>query len=137
MRVNIPKPILVAVALLLAAHGTGLWQMTLLSRTLDVPLWMPYSILALIYSLLAALFAMLLRGKRWARTAYTVLWVFGLFSVVGHITDLSVVGWLIAAARATALALLYVPASNSWYAGSSPNNSFKPTAQSLRDRSAA
>ncbi|MCI4569505.1 hypothetical protein [Lysobacter sp. CFH 32150] len=126
MHVNIPKPVLLSVALLLATHGAGLWQMILLSRTLSVPLWLPYSTLAAVYLLLAALLVMIMRGKRWARSAYTVVGILGLLSVLGHIADLSTSGWLVAAAKVVALVLLYVPASNSWFAGSSPNNSFKP-----------
>ena len=126
MRVNIPKPVLLSVALLLATHGVGLWQMILLSRTLGVPLWMPYSTLAVVYFLLAALLAMIMRGKRWARSTYAVVGILGLLSVLGHIADLSALGWLVAAAKVLALVLLYVPASSSWFVGSSPNNSFKP-----------
>jgi len=126
MRVNIPKLVLFSVALLLAAHAAGLWQMILLSRTLGVPLWMPYSTLAVVYSLLIVLLVMILRGKRWARMVYTVLGVLSLLSVVGHVSDLSATGWLVAMAKVVALVLLYVPASNSWFTGSSPNNSFKP-----------
>jgi hypothetical protein len=100
--------------------------MILLSRTLGVPLWMPYSTLVFVYLLLAFLLVMILRGKRWARAVYTVIGVLSLLSAVGHVADLSAVGWLVAASRAVALVLLYVTASNSWFAGSSPNNSFKP-----------
>ena len=123
MRINTPKPVLLSVALLLAAHATGLWQMILLSRTLDVPLWMPYSTLAAIYLLLAALLAMILSGKRWARATYTVLGIFSLLSALNLIADLSAVGWLAAAAKASALVLLYVPISNSWFIDKSSNNS--------------
>ncbi len=126
MRVHCPKPIIFSVALLLVVHAAGLWQMILLSRTLGVSLWMPYSTLALVYSLLAVLLVMILRGKRLARAVYTVLGVLSLLSVVSHITDLNVAGWLVAAAKTLALVLLYIPTSNSWFAGGSPNNSFKP-----------
>jgi hypothetical protein len=126
MRVNIPKPVLFSVALLLGTHAIGLWQMVLLTRTLGVPLWMPYSTLAFLYSLLVALFAMILLGKRWARTTYTALGVLILFSGLGHAAELSVLGWLVAAGRVVAVVLLYVPASDSWFTGSSPNTSFKP-----------
>lgn len=122
MHVNIPKPVLLSIALLLAAHGAGLWQMILLSRTLGVSLWMPYSTLAVVYLLLAVLLVMILRGKRWARSVYTVLGILSLLSVVDHAADLSASGWLVAAAKVVALVLLYVTASNSWFAGSSPNN---------------
>src|SRR4051794_34768959 len=103
MHVNIPKPVLLSVALLLATHATGLRQMILLSRTLGVPLWMPYSTLAFVYTLLVALLVMILRGKRWARSAYTVLGLLSLLSVLGHIADLSEAGWLVAAAKVVAL----------------------------------
>jgi len=126
MRVHIPKPVLFSVVLLLAAHAAGLWQMILLSRTSGVPLWMPYSTLAVVYSLLMALLVMMLRGKRWARAVYTVLGVLSLLSAVGHVADLSAAGLLVAMAKVVALVLLYVPASNSSFAGSRPNNSFKP-----------
>jgi hypothetical protein len=127
MRVNIPKPILFSTALLLAAHAAGLWQMIFLSRTLGVPLWMPYGTLAFVYSLLMVLLVMVLRGKPWARALYTVLGALSLLSAVGHNADLSATGWLAATAKVVALVLLYVPVSNSWFARSSPNNSLKPT----------
>ena len=126
MRVNVPKPVLLSVTLMLVIHGVGLRQLILLSRTLGVPLWMPYSTLVVAYLLLAALFVMILRGKHWARSAYTVVGVVGVVSALGHITALSAPGWLVAAAKVLALVLLYVPASSLWFAGSSPNNSFKP-----------
>ncbi len=99
--------------------------MILLSRTLGVPLWMPYSTLGFVYSLVMVLIIMILRGKRWARLFYTVFGVLGIFSVFGHLADISAAGWLAVATKALAVALLYAPASNSWFAGSSPNNSFK------------
>ncbi len=126
MRVNIPKPVIVSVALLFGAHAIGLWQMILLSRTLGVPLWMPYSTLAVMYSLSTVLLVLILRGKRWARATYTVVGVLGFLSAAGHIADLSVAGWLVTAGKAVALVLLYIPVSNLWFAGSNPNNSFKP-----------
>jgi hypothetical protein len=126
MRVDIPKPVLFSVALLFATHAVGLWQMVLLSRTLGVPLWMPYSTLTVVYLFLVVLLAMMLRGKHWARFVYTVLGVIGLLSVLGQIAGLSAAGWLVVAGKAMALVLLYVPASNSWFEGSRPNNSFKP-----------
>ena len=126
MRINIPKPVVVSITLLVAAHAAGLWQMILLSRTLGVPLWIPYSTLVFVYSLLLAVLVFILRGKRWARAAYTILGVLSLLSAVGNVADLSAAGWLVAATKVVGLALLYVPASNLWFAGSSPNNSFKP-----------
>lgn len=125
MRINIPKSVLLSVAILLTTHVAGLWQMILLSRILGVPLWMPYSALAVFYLLLVALLVLILRGKYWARAVYTVLGIFSFLSVLGHIADLSAVGWLVQAAKFVALTLLYVPTSNSWFTDRSPNNSFK------------
>lgn len=127
MRISIPKPVVLSVGLLLATHAVGLWQMISLSRTLGVALWMPYGMLALVYSLLVALLAMILLGKFWARATYTVLGVLGLLSIFGHIVDLDATGWLAGGAKVAALVLLYVPASNSWFMGASPDSSFKPT----------
>ena len=119
MRVNIPRPVLISAALLLTTHVVGLWQMILLARTLSVPLWMPYSTLAVIYPLLIALLAMMLRGKRWARFIYTVLGVISLLAAFEHVAGLSAAGWLVVSAKVVALVLLHIPASNLWFEGSS------------------
>jgi hypothetical protein len=119
MRIEIPKPILFSCALLLAAHAVGFWQMVLLSRTLGVPLWMPYSTLAVVYSLLLVLLMMILRGKNWARITYTVIGAFGLLTLVGHADEIDTLGWLASTAKLAALALLFVPTSNSWFDGNS------------------
>ncbi|RYE02060.1 MAG: hypothetical protein EOP50_00940 [Sphingobacteriales bacterium] len=127
MLAKIPKIVLLSVAMLLAAHAAGLLEMVQLSRTLDVSIWMPYSALALVYSLLAALLTLILLGKRLARAVYTFLAVISLLSAVIHFADLSAEGLLVATAKLVAVVLLYVPASNRWFNRGSPNNSFKPT----------
>ena len=53
MDVRIAKPVLLSVTLLLAVHGIGLWEMIQLARALGVSIWMPYSVLAIVYGLLA------------------------------------------------------------------------------------
>ena len=127
MRINVPKPVLLSVVLLSGAHAVGLWEMILLSGTLGVPLWMPYSTLGVVYTLLVSLLAAILYGKNWARFIYTALAVLGFLAVPSHIADISSTGWLALAAKAAALVCLYLPVANSWFAGSRPNNSFKVT----------
>ena len=117
MNARIPVTVLLSVVLLIATHAWGLWQMVLLSNTLSVALWMPYSTLAVIYSFLAGLFVMILRGKRWARTAYTVLAVVGVFAALPHVRDLGALGFLAALARIVAIVLLYVSVSERWFDG--------------------
>ena len=126
MRVNIPKAICLSVALLFVVNAIGLREMVLLSRILGVPLWMPYSTLAFLYSLLALLLVMILLGKRWARTTYTILAIINLLSLAGHVTDISLLGWMVATAKGAAIWMLYVAGSEPWFNRSSPNNSFKP-----------
>ena len=115
MRTKIPRTILLSATLLLAAHAVGLWQMVLLSRTLGVPLWMPYSILVVVYSLLAGLFVMILRGKRWARNTYSFIAVLAVLSALAHAQDLGAAGFALVAAKVVAVVLLYVSASERWF----------------------
>ena len=124
---KLPKSILIAVLLLVATHASGLWEMIAISHTLGVPLWMPYVMLAICYSFIALLLVMILRGKRWARTTYTVLAVFGFLSTLTHATGISTLGLAVLAMKILALVLLYVSASNQWFNRDGPNNSFKPT----------
>lgn len=126
MRINVPKSVVCATTLLLATHAAGLWEMILLSRTLGVPLWMPYSVLAFVYSLVLFLLLLLLRGKSWARVVCTVFGILNLLSASQHIAALGVAGWLVATAKAIALMLLYAPASNAWFAGYRLGDSSKP-----------
>ena len=123
MDAKIPRTVLLAATLLLTAHAVGLWQMVLFSSTLGVSRWMPYSALAVAYSLLAALFVLILRGKRWARSAYTLIAVLAFVSAIGHARDLSALGFVLASAKVVALVLLYVSASERWF---SRDNSLKP-----------
>ncbi|WP_131721635.1 hypothetical protein [Xanthomonas sp. NCPPB 1128] len=87
-----------------------------LSGTLDVPLWLPYSALAVLYPLVIFLIVMMMRGSPLARSIYTVVGLLGLVSTASSANHLDMVGWLIVAAKLSAMALLYVPASNSWFA---------------------
>ena len=89
--------------------------MIAISRTLGVPLWMPYITLAICYSLLALLLAMILRGKRWARTTYTALALLGLLTTLSHATVISTLGLVLVAVKILAIVLLYVSASNQWF----------------------
>jgi len=113
MRVEIPTPVLISAALLTAVHAVGLWQMVLLSRTTDVPLWMPYSTLAVLYSLLAVALTMVLLGKRWARTIFAILAAFAVLSALGRLAGMA--GFLTAAVKVLAVVLLYVPTSDAWF----------------------
>ncbi|WP_371180726.1 hypothetical protein [Xanthomonas sacchari] len=118
MRPDRPKAVSVSVALLVATHMIGLAQMIGLSGTLDVPLWLPYSALAVLYSLLIFLIVMLMRGSQLARTTYTVVGLLGLVSTASSANHLGM-GWLIVAAKLTALTLLYIPSSDAWFAARS------------------
>jgi hypothetical protein len=115
MNAKIPRVVLLSVSLLIAAHAVGLWQMVLLSNSLGVALWMPYSALAVVYSALATLFVMILRGKRWARTAYTLIAVFNLLSALQHVQELSALGFVVASAKVVAVVLLYVSTGERWF----------------------
>jgi hypothetical protein len=123
MHTNIPKSILLSVALLVVAHAVGFWEMVLLSRTLGVPLWMPYSTLTFAYLLLAVLLTMILLGKPWARITYVVFFVLNLFATLGHLTNLSATGRLMIAIKIAAIVLLYVSSSNSWFKNDSDKSS--------------
>ena len=127
MRMKLPKSILIAVLLLTMAHAAGLWEMIAISRTLGVPLWMPYISLVICYSFIALLLAMMLRGKRWARTTYTALAIFGFLATLNHATGISTLGLAVLAAKIVAIILLYISASNQWFNRDGPNNSSKPT----------
>lgn len=115
MNAKVPRPVQLSVTLLLMAHAVGLWQMVLLSSTLGVPLWMPYSALALAYSILAGLLVLILRGKRWARTAYTLVAAFAVLSAFGDARDLSALGLVVVSAKILAVVLLYVSPSECWF----------------------
>jgi hypothetical protein len=115
MDIKIAKPVLLSVTLLLAVHGIGLWEMIQLSRALGVSIWMPYSVLAIVYGLLAGVLVMILRGERWARTTYACVAVLAFLSVLGHAADLSAWGFGLIAAKVLAVVLLYVPASADWF----------------------
>ena len=121
MRIEIPKSVIFSCVLLLAAHAVGFWQMVLFSRTLGVPFWMPYSTLAVVYSLLLVLLMMILRGKNWARITYAIIGVFGFFTLFGRTSEIDTFGWLVSAAKLAALVLLFVPASNLWFDADNPH----------------
>lgn len=116
-----PKEILMSVSLLTGIHIVGLWQMILLSRTLGVALWMPYSALVVVYVGLAALLAMILFGKSWARTVYSILTIFGAIILLGSAEKLDMPSIALNAIRFTAVALLYLPVSNLWFSPRSLN----------------
>ncbi|WP_267095255.1 hypothetical protein [Xanthomonas sacchari] len=116
MRPDRPNAVSVSVALLFATHMIGLAQMIGLSGTLDVPLWLPYSALAVLYSLVIFLVVMMMRGSQLARTIYTVVGVLGLLSTASSANHLDMMSWLIVVAKLAALALLYIPSSNAWFA---------------------
>ncbi len=110
-----------SVSLLTGIHIVGLWQMILLSRTLGVALWMPYSALVVVYVGLAALLAMILFGKSWARTVYSILTIFGAIILLGSAEKLDMPSIALNAIRFTAVALLYLPVSNLWFSPRSLN----------------
>ncbi|WP_234006484.1 hypothetical protein [Xanthomonas sacchari] len=89
-----------------------------LSGTLDVPLWLPYSALAVLYSLLIFLIVKMMRGSQLARTAYTAVGLLGLVSTASSANHLGM-GWLMVAAKLAALTLLYIPSSDAWFAARS------------------
>ena len=127
MRMKLPKSVLIAVLLLAMAHAAGLWEMIAISHTLGVPLWMPYMALAICYSSIVLFLAMMILGKRWARTTYTALAAFGFLATLAHATGISTIGLTVLATKVVAVILLYVSASNQWFNRDDPNNSFKPT----------
>lgn len=116
MRPDRPNAVSVSVALLVATHMIGLAQMIGLSGTLDVPLWLPYSALVFLYSLLIFLIVMIMCGSQLARTICMSVGLLGLVSIAGSANHLEMMGWLIVATKLAALALLYVPSSNAWFA---------------------
>lgn len=116
MRPDRPKATSVSVALLVAAHTMGLAQMISLSATLDVPPWMPFGALTVLYAMLVFLIMMLLRGSQLARTIYTVVGGLGLVSTARVANQLDMVSRLIVAAKLVALMLLYLPSSSRWFA---------------------
>lgn len=127
MPINTPKPVLLSLTMLLVTHAVGLWHMVLLSHTLGVPLWMPYSALVIVYSLLAFLLAMILLGKYWARAAYTTLGALSLLATLGRAGDVDALGWLMAAFKVVALVLLFIPVSNLWFTSGGRRTSLEPT----------
>ncbi|MCW0400017.1 hypothetical protein NB688_003548 [Xanthomonas sacchari] len=121
MRPDRPNAVSVSVALLVATHTIGLVQMIGLSGTLDVPLWLPYSALAVLYSLVIFLVVMMMRGSQLARTIYTVVGGLGLVFTARVANQLDMVSWLIVAGKLVALILLYLPSSSRWFAYKSPD----------------
>jgi hypothetical protein len=115
MDARIPRTVLLSMSLLTATHAVGLWEMVQLSSSLGVALWMPYSALAVVYFVLAVIFVMILRGKRWARSAYTVIAVFGFLSALGQAQNLGAIGLVVAITKVVAVVLLYLSAGEHWF----------------------
>ena len=94
---------------------------------------------ALVFGIAALLVAAVLSRINWARWVVASLLAASLAFfpfAIGHLSlsALKIILLIQAFFQLAALVLMFLPPSVKWYR---PNNSFKPTAQSLRDRSAA
>lgn len=116
MPVRTPTTVSVAVVLLVATYVEALWQMAFIAYALGAPLWMACCASLLIMAPLLALLVMVVRGRRWARAICGVLAVLSLCSIFPQLTELAATDWLVAISEVAALVLLYLPASNTWFA---------------------
>lgn len=116
MNLRVPSTVFLPVALLLPSVAVGFWRMVEFSRTLEgVPLWMPYSAIAVQYAVLLAWLMLILLGKRWARTTYAVMGVLGLVALFPHLAELRPLDWALTSSKLVALLLLYLPANDAWF----------------------
>ncbi|WNH52786.1 hypothetical protein [Stenotrophomonas oahuensis] len=112
---RVPRALMLSIALLVATHAIAIWQLADVSNTLGVALWLPYTALAVIYLLVFAWLALILLGKRWARTVYTAVAILGLFSYIPNLDQLDVLDWCVGAIKLAALGLLHLPSNDFWF----------------------
>lgn len=112
---RLPVPVLVSIVLFAITHVAGLWQMILLSRTLEAPLCVPYSALAIVYGGIAMMLVCVAAGRHWARLVCTLLTLLGLLFLLPQLFVLDATQWLTASAKTVALVLLNVRASDAWF----------------------
>ena len=122
-----PRTLLCSLALLTAAHVSGLSQMIGLVRNEDLGLsaGLLYTVVAALYCCIGGVLVLVARGVDFARMAYVLLSTLGLLFSLPHMAEISVTSRVALSVKALGLVLLYLPASNAWFRQRRSDHSLK------------
>ena len=81
-----------------------------------------FTAIAGLYMLLVLWLFFIVIGKSWARTSYAVFALLGLMAAVTHLPDFDLQTYILWALRVTAVILLYIPMSDSWFMRRNPDS---------------
>jgi hypothetical protein len=129
MRIEAPKSVLLSVVLLLAAHLAALWPVVVWAQNSGVPPLPMYTVITVACALLVIWLFFIVIGKSWARTTYTIFAVLGLLGAFVRLSEFDALAYILWVVRASAVILLYIPTSDSWFMRRSPDNSSNPNLQ--------
>ena len=122
MRIRTPKSVLLSVILLLVVHACALLPVVLYFQHDNIPMSVIFTAIAGLYMLLVLWLFFIVIGKSWARTSYAVFALLGLMAAVTHLPDFDLQTYILWALRVTAVILLYIPMSDSWFMRRNPDS---------------